>query len=152
METLAYSDIEPLVADQTVRGNAVDVTFRCAAPGVEATATGPLKRLDSFSDQASRTVKKNLWSGLRRSATRAGADTLGKGTAGKIARELTSTGLKQAEKNTAFSRNEVEAAGVAVNEIADKSPLQNAMAAGYDDYLAANPDMEKLVELARNTD
>ena len=113
METLAYSDIEPLVADQTVRGNAVDVTFRCAAPGVEATATGPLKRLDSFSDQASRTVKKNLWSGLRRSATRAGADTLGKGTAGKIARELTSTGLKQAEKNTAFSRNEVEAAGVA---------------------------------------
>ncbi|MEM6568959.1 MAG: hypothetical protein AAF957_11140 [Planctomycetota bacterium] len=113
METLAYSDIEPLVADQTVRGNAVDVTFRCAATGVEATATGPLKRLDSFSDQASRTVKKNLWSGLRRSATRAVADTLGKGTAGKIARELTSTGLKQAEKNTAFSRNEVEAAVVA---------------------------------------
>ncbi|MEM9381469.1 MAG: hypothetical protein AAGB93_16055 [Planctomycetota bacterium] len=116
METLTYPAIEPLVADPSVRGNAVDVTFRCERTGVEVAATGKLRKLDSFSDQAARTVKKNLWSGLRRSATRAVADTLGKGTAGKIARELTSTGLKQAEKNTAFSRGEVEAGVVAAFE------------------------------------
>ncbi|WP_186766211.1 TRAP transporter substrate-binding protein [Falsiphaeobacter marinintestinus] len=50
------------------------------------------------------------------------------------------------------ARKDVEAAGVAVNEIADKAPFQNAMASVYDDYLAANPDMRALVELAQSTE
>ena len=49
------------------------------------------------------------------------------------------------------ARNEVEAAGIKVNEIADKSPFQDAMDAVYEDYLKANPDMKKLVELAKST-
>ena len=49
------------------------------------------------------------------------------------------------------ARNEVEAAGIKVNEIADKGPFQDAMDAVYEDYLKANPDMKKLVELAKST-
>lgn len=50
------------------------------------------------------------------------------------------------------ARKDVEAAGVKVNEIADKGPFQEAMVKVYDDYLAANPDMAKLVEMAQSTE
>ena len=50
------------------------------------------------------------------------------------------------------ARKDVEAAGVTVNEIADKGPFQSAMDSVYDDYLAANPDMKSLVELAKSTE
>lgn len=50
------------------------------------------------------------------------------------------------------ARKDVEAAGVTVNEIADKSPFQNAMDSVYADYLAENPDMKALVELAKSTE
>ena len=50
------------------------------------------------------------------------------------------------------ARKDVEAAGVTVNEIADKGPFQAAMDTVYADYLAANPDMAKLVEIARATE
>ena len=50
------------------------------------------------------------------------------------------------------ARKDVEAAGIAVNEIADKGPFQDAMDTVYADYLAANPDMTKLVEIARATE
>lgn len=50
------------------------------------------------------------------------------------------------------ARKDVEAAGIVVNEIADKGPFQDAMASVYADYLAANPDMKTLVELAQSTD
>lgn len=49
------------------------------------------------------------------------------------------------------ARADVEAAGIKVNEIADKGPFQDAMVKVYDDYLAANPDMKKLVDLAKST-
>lgn len=50
------------------------------------------------------------------------------------------------------ARTEVEAAGIKVNEIADKGPFQEAMVSVYDDYLKENPDMQKLVDLAKATD
>ena len=50
------------------------------------------------------------------------------------------------------ARKDVEAAGILVNEIADKGPFQAAMVKVYDDYLAANPDMAKLVEMAQATE
>lgn len=53
---------------------------------------------------------------------------------------------------SAQAREDVEAAGVAVNEIADKGPFQAAMVSVYEDYLTANPDMRKLVELAQATE
>ena len=59
-------------------------------------------------------------------------------------RELWSVQSEQARKD-------VEAAGIKVNEIADKAPFQNAMDSVYADYLAANPDMKKLVDLAKST-
>ena len=49
------------------------------------------------------------------------------------------------------ARTDVEKAGIKVNEIADKGPFQKAMAPVYSKYLKANPDMRKLVELARTT-
>ena len=60
-------------------------------------------------------------------------------------RELWAVGSEQA-------RADVEAAGIVVNEIADKAPFQAAMDAVYADYLAANPDMTALVELAKATE
>lgn len=53
---------------------------------------------------------------------------------------------------SAQARKDVEAAGIKVNEIADKGPFQDAMDSVYDDYLAANPDMKKLVDIARATE
>lgn len=50
------------------------------------------------------------------------------------------------------ARTEVEAAGIVVNEIADKGPFQDAMVQVYDEYLTANPDMTELVEMARSTE
>ena len=50
------------------------------------------------------------------------------------------------------ARKDVEQAGIKVNEISDKGPFQSAMDSVYDEYLKANPDMTKLVEIARSTD
>jgi len=50
------------------------------------------------------------------------------------------------------ARKDVEAAGIKVNEIADKGPFQDAMVKVYDDYLAANPDMAGLVKMAQETE
>ncbi|MCL4160237.1 UNVERIFIED_CONTAM: hypothetical protein GTU68_007898 [Idotea baltica] len=60
-------------------------------------------------------------------------------------RELWAVGSEEARK-------EVEAAGIKVNEIADKGPFQDAMVKVYDDYLAANPDMADLVKMAQDTE
>lgn len=60
-------------------------------------------------------------------------------------RELWAAGSAQARKD-------VEAAGIQVNEIADKAPFQSAMDSVYADYLAANPDMTALVEIAQATE
>jgi len=50
------------------------------------------------------------------------------------------------------ARKDVEAAGIKVNEVADKGPFQAAMTKVYDEYLSANPDMRKLVEIAQSTE
>ncbi|MEP5374254.1 MAG: TRAP transporter substrate-binding protein DctP, partial [Hyphomicrobiales bacterium] len=50
------------------------------------------------------------------------------------------------------ARKDVEAAGIVVNEIADKSPFQSAMDTVYSEYLTANPDMKALVEIAQSTE
>jgi len=60
-------------------------------------------------------------------------------------RELWSVQSEQARKD-------VEAAGIKVNEVADKGPFQAAMVSVYDEYLAANPDMRALVEMAQATE
>ena len=49
------------------------------------------------------------------------------------------------------ARKDVEAAGIMINEIVDKTPFQNAMDSVYEEYLTANPDMRTLVEIARTT-
>ena len=53
---------------------------------------------------------------------------------------------------TEASKVAVQAAGVQINMIADKGPFQAAMAPVYADYLAANPDMTELVEMAQATE
>lgn len=50
----------------------------------------------------------------------------------------------------AASMDIVKAGGTTVNTIADKGPFQAAMAPVYDQFLAANPDLQGLVELIRN--
>lgn len=50
------------------------------------------------------------------------------------------------------ARKDVEAAGITVNEIADKAPFQAAMDQVYEEYLAANPDMAALVDMAKATE
>ena len=52
----------------------------------------------------------------------------------------------------AASRTKVEAAGIVTNEVADKTPFQEAMAPVYDAYLSENPDLRPLVELIQATD
>ncbi|MDW3222090.1 MAG: TRAP transporter substrate-binding protein [Paracoccaceae bacterium] len=52
----------------------------------------------------------------------------------------------------AASRKAVEAAGVVVNEVADKAPFQAAMAPVYEAYFETNPDLRQLVELIQATE
>ena len=56
------------------------------------------------------------------------------------------------QKREAASMAIIIEGGVEVNEIADKSAFQAAMAPVYDKYLAANPDMTELVNLFRNAE
>ncbi len=56
------------------------------------------------------------------------------------------------QEREAASMKIVVDGGVTVNEIADKSAFQAAMAPVYDSYLAANPEMTELVNLFRNAD
>lgn len=70
-------------------------------------------------------------------------------TAGKNSTELQ---RKLWGEREAASMEIIKAGGVAVNEIADKSAFQAAMAPVYEGYLAANPDMTDLVNLFRNAD
>ncbi|AEI92472.1 TRAP transporter substrate-binding protein [Roseobacter litoralis] len=55
-------------------------------------------------------------------------------------------------KREAASRAAVEAAGVVVNEIADKAPFQAAMTPVYEAYFETNPDLRALVELIQATE
>ena len=52
----------------------------------------------------------------------------------------------------AASREAVEAAGVEVNEIADKAPFQVAMEPVYASFLEENPELRVLVELIQTTE
>lgn len=56
------------------------------------------------------------------------------------------------KEREAASRAKVEAAGVKINEIADKTPFQEAMKPVYEQFLADNPDLRPLVEIIQNTD
>ncbi|QDY70877.1 TRAP transporter substrate-binding protein [Qingshengfaniella alkalisoli] len=49
-----------------------------------------------------------------------------------------------AERSKA-SRAKVEEAGVEINEIEDKQPFQDAMGPVYENFIAANPDLESLI-------
>lgn len=53
------------------------------------------------------------------------------------------------DEREATSFETLKAAGVEVNEIADKTAFQQAMAPVYDAYVADNPDMAPLVEMIR---
>lgn len=85
------------------------------------------------------TAKFNALSPAMQAAVRGAAEK-----AALFQRELWAVQSNQA-------RMDVEAAGIKVNEIADKGPFQSAMDSVYADYLAANPDMKKLVDLAKST-
>ena len=52
----------------------------------------------------------------------------------------------------AASMETVQAGGTTVNKIADKGPFQAAMSPVYDQFLAANPDLQGLVDLIRNAE
>ena len=57
-----------------------------------------------------------------------------------------------ARRDKRLQNEAVEAAGVQINEIADKTPFQDAMAPVYEAYLAANPDLRPLVEMIQATE
>jgi len=86
------------------------------------------------------TAKFNALSPEMQAAVRGAAEE-----AALYQRELWAEGSQQA-------RADVEAAGITVTEIADKAPFQSAMDSVYDEYLAANPDMKALVEMAKATE
>ncbi len=56
------------------------------------------------------------------------------------------------QEREAKSMEIVKAGGVQVNEIADKSAFQAAMAPVYEQFLSANPEMSDLVALFQNAE
>ena len=146
MTTPNYSDIEALVANKEVQGSSVSVTFRCPETDVEVTSSGSLKRVASVKSDAARSVKKNLWSSLRRSVTRAVSDSLGNGAAGRIARDITSAGMRQGEQKTAFSKEEVQAGVVAAFQAVQTNFKLNASGAWVGMKKPANGFEKRLAE------
>ncbi len=86
------------------------------------------------------TAKFNALSADMQAAVREAAEE-----AALYQRELWAIGSEQARKD-------VEAAGIVVNEIADKTPFQDAMGSVYEEYLAANPGMADLIAIAQATE
>lgn len=107
-----YSNIESLIADQEVRGRNVHVTFRCATTGVESTANAPIKRGAGLKSTAEHSVKKGLWSSLRRAVSSTISDTLGSGVAGRIARDVANKSMTQKQKSAAHTTDELRDAAV----------------------------------------
>lgn len=112
MTQIEYPHIEPLIADQQVAGTSVNITFRCPETSVEATASASVKKDAGIAADAGRKVKKGLWNSLRRSVTSAITDALGRGTAGRVARDVASSAMAQQANKTAFSKAEIQAAAV----------------------------------------
>lgn len=73
-------------------------------------------------------------------------------TAHAVGRESAELERKLWQESEKASMEKVEAAGVAVNAIDDKTPFQDAMAPVYDGFLKANPDQQGLVDMIRNAD
>ena len=153
MNTPTYSDIESLVASKEVQGSSVSVTFSCAEAGVEVQSSGSLNRTSGIKSDVARSVKSNLWSSLRRSVTRAVSDALGHGAAGRIARDITNTGMSQGEQKIEFSKEEIQngvvAAFVAVQSNFKLNPSTGTWcgvkkpANGFEKRLAEAPVSER---------
>ena len=109
MSEVTYASIESLIDTKEVTGSSLAVTFRCPESGEEVSSSASLRRLDTMKSTAARSAKKNMWSSLRRSVTRAVTDALGSGAAGRIARDVANTGMRQGEKKMAFGKEEVQA-------------------------------------------
>lgn len=116
MTQINYANIENLIGDQQVTGSTLNVTFRCPQTNVEVAATATLKKGTTISEDATRKVKKGLWSSLRRSVGRAITDALGSGTAGRVVRDVASSAIGQQEGKNAFSKTETQAGMVAAFE------------------------------------
>lgn len=112
MSNISYPTIEPLIASKEASGSSLSVLFRCPESGAEVSSSASMKRLATVKSDAARSVKKNMWSSLRRSVTRAVSDALGSGAAGRIARDMTNSTLKAGEQKTAFSKEEQQAAAL----------------------------------------
>lgn len=109
MSDVTYASVEPLIETKEITGSSLAVTFRCPESGEEASSSASLRRLDTMKSTAARSAKKSLWSSLRRSVTRAVTDALGSGAAGRIARDIAKTGMREGEKKMAFGKEEIQA-------------------------------------------
>ena len=72
-----------------------------------------------------------------------------KGAVKKAARDSAVLQRKLWAESSAASRKKIEAAGVKVNEVADKTAFQTAMKPLYDKFLAANPQDAELIKQIR---
>jgi len=107
-----YESIQPLIVSEEASGSTVAVVFKCPSTGVEATASGSVKKSDSLKAEAGRSVKKNMWSSLRRAVTRAITDAMGSGAAGRTARDVANKAMADKQKGSTYSKDEIRAAVV----------------------------------------
>ncbi|NKB77221.1 MAG: DctP family TRAP transporter solute-binding subunit [Gammaproteobacteria bacterium] len=88
-------------------------------------------------------MSKKTWDGLSEADQKIVAE------AGRASAETQRTLWKARET---ASMDKVIAGGTVVNQIADKGPFQDAMAAVYDRFLSDNPDLTDLVNMIRNAE
>ncbi len=108
-----YTTIEPLIAKQEQNGSRIAVTFRCPENGVEAEATAAVRRSKEVKATIERSVKKNVWNSLRRTAASTISSTLGSGMVGRIAKDAARATIGEQAKKNEFSQDEIRAAVVA---------------------------------------
>ena len=112
MSDLNYTDIESLVASKEVKGSTVHVTFRCDETGAEANSSASIERGTGMKAEAARSAKTNIWYSIRRSVLGTISDLFGRGAAGRVARDVANTGMKNAQSSTQHGKAEVQAAVV----------------------------------------
>ena len=111
-----FENIQPLIASQEVKGSSVEVQFHCADSGIDVPATGSISKAEGVKAEAGRSVKKNMWSSLRRAVTRAITDAVGSGAAGRVARDVATKSMSDGQKKSNFSKAETQDAVVTAFE------------------------------------
>lgn len=112
MSQITYEMIQPLIASADQQGSAMHVVFRCPVSGTTVEARGHLQAANTATSRAAKSAKRSLFSGLRRSMTRALRSALGYSMAGRVAADAASGAMRTSGSSQSYSDADRQAATI----------------------------------------